>query len=211
MALDKFELKKEHLILLRNLGWESISKDRIATLLEEGAETPFGGIDIVEDIGNMLYGKPETDALSVDPLSPFGPEYTDEQKENIQTILSELPRALEIVLYLKTFELGHYTKKWNLKDWKRHTKKSKRMTYERFKELFDETESESESDGDNAFQGLQIISKYTTNLVQGAAHNVIYTEDVEDLIKAKITEEDVIKLAKLNWVLENGTYLAYFV
>lgn len=208
MALDKFELKKEHLILLRNLGWELISKDRIATLLDEGAETPFGGIDLIEDVGNMIYGKPEGDPLMFDPLSPIGPQYTEEQETNIKTIVSELPIALEIVLYLQTFELGHYTKKWNLKDWKPYTKKTKKMTYERFEEIFDETDSGDWS-GDNAFQGLQIVSKYTTNLVQAAEHDMIYSESIEALIDAKITEEDVIKLAKLNWMIEEDSLACY--
>ena len=115
MALIKFELKKEHLILLKFLDWEPISKDRIATMIPEGAETPFGGIDIIEDIGTMIFGKPEGE---FDPTSPVPPQYSDEQKEEIKTLLEELPMALEVVLFCQTFETGVYARKWNLKNWK---------------------------------------------------------------------------------------------
>jgi hypothetical protein len=116
MALDKFELKKEHLILLKHLDWEIIENDNISTLIEEDAETPFGGINLIEDIGIMLYGN-TTEVF--DPLSPYGPQYTDEQKVEIKKIFSELPKALEVVLFLQTFEVGVYGRKWNLKNWKK--------------------------------------------------------------------------------------------
>jgi len=82
------------------------------------------------------------------------------------------------------------------------------MTQDRFEEIFDETESKW--DGDNAYQGLQIIAKYTDKLIQGADHDKIYSEEIETLIEKGITEEDVIALRKLNWMEEDG-YLACFV
>lgn len=115
MALIKFELKKEHLILLKFLDWETISKDRIASLIPEGAETPFGGIDMIEDVGTMLFGKPEGE---FDPTSSVPPQYSEEQKEVIKKTLEELPMALEVVLFCQTFETGLYARKWNLKNWK---------------------------------------------------------------------------------------------
>ena len=117
MALIKFELEDKHLTLLKHLDWEII-KDRnlISTVIEEGAETIFGGIDLIEDIGIMLYGKPEGD---FDPLASYGPQYTKEQQYEIKRLFSELPMALEIVLYLQTFETGVYKRKWNLKNWKK--------------------------------------------------------------------------------------------
>lgn len=114
MALIKFELKKEHLILLKFLDWETISKNRIATLVDDGSETPFGGIDVIEDVGLMIYGKPKGE---FDPLEEMGPTYNEEQIDFIKKIVMELPMALEIVLFLQTFEVGHYVRKWNLKNW----------------------------------------------------------------------------------------------
>lgn len=115
MALVKFELKKEHLILLKFLDWEPISKDRIATAIPKDAKTPFGGMDLIEDMGAMIFGKPEGE---FDPTSPVPPTYSEEQREVLNKLLEELPTALEIILYCQTFELGEYRTKWNLKNWK---------------------------------------------------------------------------------------------
>jgi len=78
------------------------------------------------------------------------------------------------------------------------------MTIEEFEEIFENTESElSKIDGDNCFLGLQILSKYTKNLIHGAEHDRIFSESIERLIDASITKEDVISLAKLNWSIED--------
>ena len=117
MALIKFKLDDKHITLLKFLDWEIIKdENKLSTLIEEGATTPFGGISLVEDIGNMLFGKPEGE---FDPINPYGPQYTDKQKDEIGRLFSELPRALEIVLFLQTFETGVYKRKWNLKNWKK--------------------------------------------------------------------------------------------
>ena len=83
------------------------------------------------------------------------------------------------------------------------------MTPERLEEIFEETESKWE--GDNAFQGLQILAKYTDkDVVRAAEHDIIYSVDVDDVIDT-LTEEDAIKLAMLNWMIEDGEYFACFV
>ena len=83
------------------------------------------------------------------------------------------------------------------------------MTEERFKEIFENTESEWE--GDNCFKGLQIIAKYTDHIVNGADRGVVWSEEIYILIKKGITEDDVKALTKLNWWIEDNTYLACFV
>lgn len=65
--------------------------------------------------------------------------------------------------------------------------------------------------GDNAYQGLQIISKYTDYLIEGADHDVIWSVDVDKLIEAGITKEDALELRRLNWMIEDGSYMACFV
>lgn len=77
-------------------------------------------------------------------------------------------------------------------------------TIEHIEKIFDEdSDIESEWKGDNAFQGLQILAKYMNplekDLICGADHDVIYGPNVYDLIANGMTEEDVEKLAKLNW------------
>ena len=117
MALVKFEIEEYHLILIKHLNWEIIKDiNKITTTIEHGAESPFGGLSLTEDIGVMLFGKPEGE---FDPLSPYGPQYTDEQKEVIERIWNGLPKALEICCYTQKFEVGVYATKWNLKDWKK--------------------------------------------------------------------------------------------
>ena len=76
------------------------------------------------------------------------------------------------------------------------------MTSEQLEKIFEETVSKW--DGDNAFQGLQILSKYVTNLVTGADHDIMYGPDVANVVK-EITEEDAIKLAELNWHIDGDS------
>ena len=83
------------------------------------------------------------------------------------------------------------------------------MTYEEFETIFEETDSDW--NGDNAFQGLTIIRKYISGTVLcGADHDIIYSANVETLIESGITEEDVKNLALLNWMIQDE-YLACFV
>jgi hypothetical protein len=83
---------------------------------------------------------------------------------------------------------------------------------EEIRKIFDDTESELQKiDGDNAFMGLQILSKYTKNLIQGAEHDIIYSISIEDAIELNITDEDLIQLAKLNWMIYEENDFACFV
>ena len=82
------------------------------------------------------------------------------------------------------------------------------MKRQRLNQIFEETESQWE--GDNAFQGLQILSKYTNKLINGADHDIIFSCDIDDVIET-ITEDDAIALAKLNWIIEEDSYFACFV
>ena len=85
------------------------------------------------------------------------------------------------------------------------------MTTEKFETIFEETVSKWE--GDNTFQGLQIIAKYIdpkkTDIIKGASHDIIYSVDPETLVEAGITEEDVISLAEYNWLISDGCLASY--
>lgn len=83
------------------------------------------------------------------------------------------------------------------------------MTEERFIEIMEGDSGKWQ--GDNAYQGLQILSKYTSNLIQGAEHDTIYSEDISILIEVGITETDVFKLRDLNWMVKDEMYLACYV
>ena len=82
------------------------------------------------------------------------------------------------------------------------------MTREKLEKIFEEIEPDWE--GDNAFQGLQILSKYTKNLIHDAEHDIIYSEDVDEIVD-KMSEEDAVNLRKLNWMIYDGEYFACFV
>ena len=93
------------------------------------------------------------------------------------------------------------------------------MTAEDILEMFQNKDDDNtfmvEWSGDNAFQGLQILAKYLDpkehELIQGAGHDVIWSVNVEKIAEAGITEEDVLALIKLNWMVEDESYLACFV
>lgn len=115
----KFELTENHIKLLQFLDWEIKDDNTISTKIEN--DTPYGGLSLIDDIGLILYGKPDGD---FDPLSPYGPQYSDEQKKSVVKIYSELNTALEIIHFLRTFETGTYKRKWNVKNWSRVSSKN---------------------------------------------------------------------------------------
>jgi hypothetical protein len=47
------------------------------------------------------------------------PEYSVEQKSEWDKLYSELPMALDIILYNGSFELGKYKTRYHLRDWKK--------------------------------------------------------------------------------------------
>lgn len=117
MSIIKLELKSEHLKLLKHIKWNEFDVDN-KMLKSIDVESPFGGDNIYEDAGLILYGIPE----NFSPLDDEAIEYTDEEKENIDKLMSELPLALEIILSNGTFELGHYKTKWHDRVWKKLNK-----------------------------------------------------------------------------------------
>lgn len=85
------------------------------------------------------------------------------------------------------------------------------ITRERIEEIFED--HDSDWTGDNAFQGLTILSKYIDatkhDLIGCAEHDIIYGPAIDDLIKAGITEEDVEALASLNWHVDEGSFCCF--
>jgi hypothetical protein len=79
------------------------------------------------------------------------------------------------------------------------------MTYEEIEKIM-EKDYDYITNKDSVFEGLKIIAKYTDDVVGAAEHDIIYSEDVEVLIEAGITKEDVEMLAKLNWHIEEDCF-----
>lgn len=113
MSVIKFELKEDHLKLLKHLSWQELTEDK--RIITEGLNSPFGGIDYYEDMGIIIFGKPE----DFDPLegNPFS--WTKEQKEEMDKLIVELPLAIEVILSTGSFELGKYKSRYHIGEWKR--------------------------------------------------------------------------------------------
>lgn len=116
MSVIKFELKKEHVMLLKQLRW-SINKENIVSgVSDEGDEIapPFGETNIYEAIDMIINGRPE----DFDPLNEEVKEYSDEQKAEWDKLYSELPIALDVILYNGHFNTGFYKTKYHDRNWK---------------------------------------------------------------------------------------------
>lgn len=113
MSVIKFELKEDHIKLLKHLSWKELTEDKV--IMTSGTNSPFGGLDYYEDMGIILYGQPE----DFDPFegNPF--VWTDEQKEEMDTLISELPIAIEVILSTGSFELGRYKCRFHIREWKK--------------------------------------------------------------------------------------------
>jgi len=83
------------------------------------------------------------------------------------------------------------------------------MTEKEFLKIM-EQDSGLKCDDDNAVLGLLLIRKYIPKAgIEGAEHDMICSVCVDDLVKAGITKEDVLKLRnELNWMVEQEEYLA---
>lgn len=100
-------------------------------------------------------------------------------------------------------------------EWEQELKdlnKSSKVTEERLIEILRSDYAEIPEEC-NVFLGLKIITKYLPKQgIEGADHDVVFSSTLTDIVAAGITEEDAIKLRKLNWMVdESGTGLACFV
>ena len=112
MSVIKFELKEDHLKLLKHLSWQELTNDN--KIMTEGTNSPFGGIDHYEDMGIIIFGQPEDfDPLDKDPFN-----WTSEQKEYMDKIIIELPIAIEVILSKGSFELGKFKSRYHIREWK---------------------------------------------------------------------------------------------
>jgi hypothetical protein len=114
MGLIKFELKEEHVKLLKHLRW-SIKSEQIISKMDDDDDSPFGGDNLFEDMSLILNGKPDNfnpvdDEILVSELS-------DDDKIKLKELFNELPIALDIILNYGTFEPSFYKTKWYDRNW----------------------------------------------------------------------------------------------
>lgn len=94
-------------------------KDKLIVNMHNDGEEyipPFGENDLYEAIDVILNGRPE----GFDPFTNENfKEYGEEQKAEWDKLYSELPMALDVVLYNGNYELGLYKTKWHDRVWKK--------------------------------------------------------------------------------------------
>lgn len=118
MSIIKFELKQEHLNLLKNLSWSIDKNNNIINNGYDGDEykPPFGLTTIYEGMDLCLNGKSnDIDYLTYDEL----PEYSEEQKAIFDKLYSELPMAISIILTTGQNKLGLYKTKYEFINWEK--------------------------------------------------------------------------------------------
>lgn len=77
------------------------------------------------------------------------------------------------------------------------------MTEEEFVQIMESEQPDSDSKSD-IFDGLVIMRKYLPNAnIAAAEHDEVYGPDIDDLVKAGITEEDAKALRSLNWMIDD--------
>lgn len=111
MSIVRFEVKKEHLMLIKALVWN----ENIKYMFEmDTNQSPFGGVNLIEDLGSIIYGKPDK------PFSPMDDSilYSAEQVSDMIVFYEELPTALEISICVENFQVGKYKRKFKNKIWR---------------------------------------------------------------------------------------------
>jgi len=133
MSVIKFELKNEHISLLKALNWtfnKEIARPMVHNL------DPFGNKDAIysdtddEDASyispsiheEMAYvlGIPHIPGTEKDAE---GKQYDEEAKAKMDKLFEELPTAINIVMFTKSFQVGTYRTKFGYCDWKLETNK----------------------------------------------------------------------------------------
>jgi len=117
MSVIKLELTEKHIKLLKHLRWSINKRNFIVSTEDENEDpAPFGENNLYEAIDLILNGKPS----NFDPLNSENfIEYSDEQKQEWDTLYSELPMALDIILFNGNFELGIYKTQFHNRNWQK--------------------------------------------------------------------------------------------
>jgi hypothetical protein len=134
MSVIIFELKEEHIKLLKHLRWSTNNvqlldnsewkvhpSKLIINISEDDDSTPFNENNIYDAIDIILNGVPE----DFNPFETYElKEYSLEQKAEWDKLYSELPTALDIILFNGHFNLGTYRTKFHDRNWKKQTIKT---------------------------------------------------------------------------------------
>ncbi len=86
------------------------------------------------------------------------------------------------------------------------------MEYDRFVEIMGKYDSDFDG-SQGVFRGLILMAEYIPTInIDAAEHDKVYAScEVEDLLKAGITEEDATILSGLGWMVDDSYYIASYV
>ena len=113
MSILKFELKEEHIVLLKSFKW--CEMDESMVIKSDSEDNTLSVYDDHDVVGAMIFGLPDNYVAIEDECIPF----TEQQIEEIDKLISELPMALDVILNGGTFEPGFYKTKFVHRDWKK--------------------------------------------------------------------------------------------
>ena len=139
----KFQLKKEHLALIKHMSVINDESEFVLSLFfdnKDGVDVDtsevhspaqadeyegFTDDELIDRIGLIIHGKPD----EFDPMNPktnFGQAtYTTEEQDEMMKLYNELEMALDVILNTQSFKPGWYKTKSYLRDWKKFTPKKK--------------------------------------------------------------------------------------
>lgn len=116
MSILKLELTENHIKLLKHLRWSLNAKNFIVGTEDESEDpAPFGENNIYDAIDLILNGRPADFNPDVDEVK----QYSNEQKAEWDKLYSELPIALDIILFNGHFQTGSYRTKFHDRQWKK--------------------------------------------------------------------------------------------
>jgi hypothetical protein len=117
MSLIKFEVKDDHIKLIKQLKWDTISFPHMNNETKVNLSTPFSDGDIIVfDIGLILHGY---DGIPVEHDTENDPIYGEEEIARMKQLYYELPMALDIISFFGEFKTGWFKTKSYLRDWKK--------------------------------------------------------------------------------------------
>lgn len=117
MSVITLEITEQHIKLLKHLRW-SVNKSGFIVNTEDDEidPAPFGENNIYDAIDLILNGRPaDFDPLTTEDLKV----YSHEQMDEWDKLYTELPMALDIILYNGHFETGKYKTKFHDRQWKK--------------------------------------------------------------------------------------------
>lgn len=113
MSVLKLELTENHVKLLKHFKCDLKNNGIVLSIEDDVDEMPITDQDKYDYIDLILNGKPDINPFTMEDIVV----YSQEQKNEWDKIFSELPMALDIILFNGHFNLGKYKTKFHDRVW----------------------------------------------------------------------------------------------